>query len=175
MCPKHRTRYLRGQDENMDSIYEDQEYIIHDEYAEIVLKDKYRNIVGYAIIDVDDVEKCKKYKWHMRNTHNINYAIASLPENKKIHLHRYVLNYNGDKDVDHINHNGLDNRKDNLRVVNHPENMRNQKDNRIGIKKVPSGRYSTVVTVNYKAIYLGTFDTYDEALDARIKFLETLK
>ena len=88
---------------------------------------------------------------------------------RKIFLHRFILNYCGDKDIDHINRNGLDNRKYNLRIINHSDNIRNQSECRKGIKRVKSGKYQASITKNYKCIYLGTFDTYESALEARIR------
>ena len=124
--------------------------------------------MGRAIIDIEDIEKCSQYKWHIRNSGNNQYAISSLPNNKKLHLHRFVLGYEGECDVDHIDHNGLNNKKENLRIVSHADNIRNQKINRKGIKRVSSGRYQVTITQNYITKYLGTYDTYEEALQARI-------
>lgn len=77
--------------------------------------DKNCNFVNSALIDVEDVEKCRPYKWHIRKSNSTEYAITSLEGNKKIHLHRFVLDYDGELEVDHKNRNGLDNRKENLR------------------------------------------------------------
>lgn len=75
------------------------------------------------------------------------------------------MNYYGDQDVDHINGDGLDNRKNNLRIVSHAKNMLNRQGIH-GIKKVPSGKYQACIGINYKGIYLGTFNTYEEAKEA---------
>lgn len=65
--------------------------------------------------------------------------------------------------------NGLNNRKSNLRIVSHSDNLRNQHNNRKGIKQVGSGRFQVLLTYNYQGIYLGTYDTYEEALAARLQ------
>lgn len=168
LCPKHLTQWYRHKGFNDSTIYKNNDYVINKDYAEIILRNKNCEEVGRAIIDIDDVEKCKKYKWHARKSHNITYCIASCANNEKIHLHRYVIGYSGTDDVDHINRNGLDNRKSNLRVLSHSDNLRNQASDRKGIKKVPSGRYQVCITKMYVEFYIGTFDTYDEALTARI-------
>lgn len=174
LCPKHITQWYRYGKFLEETIYDKNEYITYEDHAEIVLKDKNLQIVGYAIIDLEDVERCKQYKWHIRKAPNTNYVIAhNLDKNGKIQLHRFILSYNGDEDVDHINRNGLDNRKSNLRIVSHSVNLANQAPQRKGIRKVGSGNYQVVITRNYKPIYLGTYKTYEEALEARLNAEKT--
>ena len=172
LCSKHRSQWYRHHGFNDDTIYAPNEYVLHDDYAEIILKNAKSEEVGRAIIDLDDVEKCKPYKWHIRQR---KYVIASIPEGirsgtKKMHLHRLISGYfDNDLNIDHINHNPLDNRKSNLRITNMQTNATNHP--RTGVVRVPSGRYRAQVTRHYKPIYIGTFDTYEEALDARKKFV----
>ena len=123
------------------------------------------NTVGFAIIDLDDVGKCSKFKWHMKRSRNTSYAIATINEREKIFLHRFVLDYRGCMDVDHINLNGLDNRKSNLRIVSHSDNLANNK--KTGVKLLPSGRWQASICYNYKTIYIGTFETEAQAFAAR--------
>ena len=175
LCPRHVTQYYRNGSFDDNTIYQPNEYVIHDEYAEIILKDKNCNIIGKAIIDLDDIDKCKQYKWHIRKSRNTQYVIASVrgQENKKIHLHRLIMNYNGDLDINHINMNGLDNRKLNLRIVTHSENKAN--NNSIGVKLVPSGRWQASICRNYKTIYIGTYNTKEDAIKARKEYIEQLQ
>ena len=101
--------------------------------------------------------------------------ICSINERKKVFMHRLVLGYREGLDVDHINGNGLDNRKCNLRICSHSKNIANQHKRTAGICKVPSGRYRASICHNYKTIYIGTYDTEDEAIEARkTKELELL-
>lgn len=167
LCSKHITQLYRHGTFLDKTIYSPNEYILHDDYAEIVLRDKHANERARALIDLEDVEMCKQYKWHARKGDHTLYVIASLPDNAKVHLHRLVLHYDGSDDVDHLNHNGLDNRKANLKVKSHAANMRNQGRGRKSIKKTPCGHYRVVLTINYKPVYLGTFNTYEEALEVR--------
>lgn len=165
LCPKHITQYYRYGKFLNETIYDKNEYVIYDDCAEIILKNKNLKEIGRAKIDIEDVDKCKKYKWHLRKSHNNQYAISSFQNGTNLHLHRLIMNYNGNEDVDHINGNGLDNRKNNLRIVSHAKNMLNRKGIH-GIKKVPSGKYQACIGINYKGIYLGTFNTYEEAKEA---------
>ena len=85
-------------------------------------------------------------------------------------MHRIVLNYFGKLEIDHINLNGLDNRKSNLRIVTRSENASNNRG--IGVKQVPSGNWQAVVCRDYKTIYIGTFSSKEEAIEARKQFIE---
>lgn len=170
-CPKHLSRHYRKQDMNKTSIYDENEYIIESDVAKIVLRDLHGEVAGEAVIDIDDVNRCKKYKWHIRSSKGrTKYVVASLPENEKIHLHRFIIGYDGPLDVDHINRNGLDNRKANLRIVTHAENTANNANT--GIRKTEAGRYIASCCRNYKTHYIGTYDNYDEAVAARAAFIK---
>ena len=57
------------------TIYDRNEIILHEKYAEIILRDKYQNIVGKTIIDIEDVDKVKDLKWHIKTSRNTNYAV----------------------------------------------------------------------------------------------------
>lgn len=72
-------------------------------------------------------------------------------------------------EIDHINGNKIDNRFENLRCVSRIDNQQNvigvRKDNSIGVKGVVKkrGKFAARITVGYKSVYLGTFDTASEA------------
>lgn len=168
LCRKHYLRRYKGKDEDR-SIYDPNDIDIFNDHAEIVLYDKNCCECARAIIDLDDVEKCRNIKWHIKSSRNTNYAISH-----GVFLHRFVLDYDGDQDVDHINHNGLDNRKSNLRIVSHAKNITNQNRESLGVKLVPSGNYQAQIMKDGKTIYLGTFSEFEQARDARVKAEETL-
>jgi hypothetical protein len=72
--------------------------------------------------------------------------------------------------VDHINGNGLDNRKENLRICSHSENQWNRtkyKNNKSGYKGVffhsKTGHWEAGIRINGKREYLGVFNTPQEA------------
>lgn len=107
LCPKHLTQLYRHGKFLDKTIYDANDIILHNDYAEIVLRNKDTNVVGITTIDIEDVELCKSYKWHLKSGENTNYAITTISPEKKIFLHRLVLGYEGNADVDHIDHNGL--------------------------------------------------------------------
>ena len=166
LCRKHYLRKYKGKD-LQHSIYDPNDYVLHDKYAEIILRDKNCDECGRAIIDIEDVDLCKTRKWHLKKGTNTNYAISSDAEDR-ILMHRLILDYHEyDKDIDHINRNGLDNRKENLRLVSHGKNITNQGEG-TGVIQVPSGNYQARIMKNRKSIYLGTFSNYRWALGARL-------
>ena len=85
----------------------------------------------YAIVDPEDYERLNKHKWYAIKGINTYYAGRNYrcPKTKKrlyIKMHREVINPPDHLDVDHINRNGLDNRKANLRPVTRAQNMLEQ-------------------------------------------------
>ena len=89
-------------------------------------------------------------------------------------MHQMIMNYYGDKDIDHIDHNGLNNCKRNLRIISHSLNIMNQYNDNNGIWHTSSNKYQAHIMVNGKDIYLGTFDTFEEAKQKRIEYEATL-
>jgi hypothetical protein len=82
-------------------------------------------------------------------------------------MHRFILDPPEDREVDHINHNRLDNQKFNLRVCTKEENQYNavlRKDNKSGYKGVylKGDKWYTSIVYAGKQIYLGRFLTAKE-------------
>lgn len=103
-------------------------------------------------------------------------------EGKFILMHRVILNYtlatelDSNWQCDHINGNGLDNRRSNLRLATKSQNGLNRKmrkDNTSGIVGVmfdkKSKKWQAVIQFNRKRTRLGTFSSFEEARDARYK------
>ena len=91
-------------------------------------------------------------------------------------LHRVIMHAPDGVDVDHKNRNKLDNRRCNLRLCKHCENLFNrpkQANNATGYKGVylnkKDGKFYASITAYKKKIHLGTFDTAQEASAAYIK------
>lgn len=151
------------------TIYDPNDYETNGDISILFLYDKNGKRVGQVIIDTEDLETCLAYKWHKKKSLNTDYATSTTKDGKKILLHRLVLGYDGELDVDHINRNGLDNRKSNLRTVPHSKNIFNQRKPMAGIFRVKSGRFRASICHNYKTIYIGTYDTKEEAIAERKK------
>lgn len=96
-----------------------------EKYAEIIIRSlKYG--IKHIIIDLDDAEKCKNYKWFLSFDEIMNSFYVKTSK-YPYSLHRVITDCPKGFVVDHINHNTLDNRKDNLKICTHSENMKNRK------------------------------------------------
>jgi len=130
-----------------------------------------------AIVDDTDYERLNRFKWYANKWGNIYYAMRQAPRSsckqRSILMHRVVLDTPKGIEVDHINKNGLDNRRSNLRRCNHAENGRHRQLNRnstTGLKGVcwrsSDCRWQSQIRVNNKKIYLGYYRTSKEAARA---------
>lgn len=86
----------------------------------------------FVTVDADDFDFLNQWKWYAWKDGERNcYARKHerLPDGKgiKVYMHRLIMSAPKGKDVDHINHNGLDNRKCNLRVCDRFENNGNSR------------------------------------------------
>ncbi len=84
----------------------------------------------FAIVDPEDFEMLNKFKWLSHKCGRAYYAFrhVNVPNKQTIVLmHRQLISSPPDKSVDHINHNGLDNRKTNLRIVSRMQNQWNMR------------------------------------------------
>ena len=136
-----------------------------------------------ALIDDEDYDKVveairykngKPGKWYAHEVQpGYCYAVNGSRRNG---IHRVVMDAPPGMDVDHINGDRLDNRKQNLRVCTRSQNSSNKKlrrDSKSGFKGVyqtRSGRYQAYIGVPNTAgqhEWLGTYDTGEEAARVR--------
>jgi hypothetical protein len=83
-----------------------------------------------TLIDEEDYEKIKDYKWYLNGK---GYVVATAyinGERHKLRLQRFLMNAPDGFVVDHINRNKLDNRKENLRICTYGENTRNRSNHK---------------------------------------------
>lgn len=81
-----------------------------------------------VLISPEDYEMLSNYKWNISKGRNTNYAVATINK-KTVMMHRLINNTPSHLVTDHINRNGLDNRRENLRSVTKSENGRNRDRN----------------------------------------------
>lgn len=79
------------------------------------------------IIDREDLSLWAQYTWYVVQGHGQSKYLKrnTLNKNTTIEFHRELMNFPKDYEIDHINRNGLDNRKANLRIVDHKTNQNN--------------------------------------------------
>lgn len=163
-CTKHYRqikKYGFATDQNPRTSYDYNEIRIDGEIAYIDLYDTKCNVIATAMIDKEDVDKIRYTKWKLSGS---GYAMnAPKFKGKNKHMSRIVLET--DQFVDHINHNTLDNRKRNLRVVTKAQNQMNS--NYKGVSETKNGKYYAYIKIDQKMINLGTYIFEDEALYAR--------
>lgn len=126
-------------------------------------------------VDDDDYEYLNQWKWHaLVHATNI-YAARSVYTNKKnkmIYMHREIMHPTLQEEVDHIDHNCLNNQKSNLRNCTRQQNQRNKR-----ARKNSSSKYLGVchkyiecivaqIRANNKTIFLGYFNTEEDAARA---------
>ena len=116
--------------------------------------------------DLEDYDKIKHYCWHLSHD-----GYVAVSNNKEYFLlHRFVMNAPQNYDIDHINHKKYDNRKLNLRIATTLENCANRTPtNKYGINGIVHKGNTWIVSIGYnnKHIYIGSFQSLDDAIKAR--------
>ena len=123
-----------------------------------------------AIVDGEDYEYLSQFKWHCEN----GYASRTIHKNGRKteeYMHRLIMNTPKDLDTDHINHNRLDNQRNNLRICTSSQNLANGKlriDNKSGRKGVywhtRDRRWVASIRYYGKRIHLGNYDNFERAV-----------
>tara|TARA_R110000803_G_scaffold179392_1_gene241790 strand:+ start:872 stop:1351 length:480 start_codon:yes stop_codon:yes gene_type:complete len=143
-----------------------------------------KNILGadfkYEEDKIYKLHSQSKTKWRCCNDLKPNKGYIRININNKLYyLHRIIykyfnedwdITYSTNNQIDHININSLDNRIENIRVVNNSQNQRNKNKKKncsskfIGVcwhKK--NRKWRAKITINGKDKHLGTFDNEEEA------------
>jgi len=143
---------------------------------------------GYNAIVDDGSEYLTNLKWHIlprgSKLRPTIYAVHSQYRPGKspilVYMHRLIIEHHTGiklsrlEEIDHINHNSLDNRISNLRIVTHQQNSFNRRR----YNKPTSSKYGRItwdkqhskwrarLTLNGKRIHIGRFINEEEAADA---------
>ena len=126
-----------------------------------------------AIVDDEDFDKLNSLNWYAVKGKESFYAqrqVRTSEGRKNFHMHKVILGV--EEQVDHINLNGLDNRKENLRVATNQQNCMNvapKHSNKTckykGVHKTRSGTFEIQIKINYKSYNIGRVK--DEELAAK--------
>lgn len=127
----------------------------------------------YAIVDDNDYKWLNKLNWYACRYNRTFYVRRNKSYCDVMYMHRLILNAPKNKLVDHIDGNGLNNQRSNLRLCNHRQNLSNQKlrkDNKSGFKGVfwnkRTKKWIANITTNYKSKRIGYFSNKKEAVKA---------
>lgn len=168
-CAKH-YQHIRLYGKILDkTIFDRNEIVVYEDYAEIILYNVKKEEVARTKIDKDKVDVVKCYKWCISKGY-----VQTTIDKKNVKLHRFISNPQDGVVVDHINGDKLDNRIENLRICTQQQNIFNSKKkatNKSGVTGVcwdkRSGKWSSQIMVNYKKIHLGYFDDFNQAVKVR--------
>jgi hypothetical protein len=151
-----------------------------------------------ALVDDEDFEYLNQFKWHASGNSKYTYYAMHRNKDRNLLMHRIIMNTPDNLEVDHIDHNGLNNQRLNLRNCSHSENIKNMlirnkkisctKEikiksrgvsinigwrkyiNKAGEEKIyySKPKFVAYLTINGKLKNLGRFETEEEA-NARYK------
>lgn len=126
----------------------------------------------FAVVDPDDAQSLSAFLWHA-TPHG--YAARREPRrdgnrDKLIYMHRQIMRAQPGQEVDHRNHDGLDNRRFNLRLTTHQGNLCNRKGAQrnsttgvLGVSLTRAGKYTARLSFSGKEVHLGVYETLEEA------------
>jgi hypothetical protein len=127
-----------------------------------------------ALVDDSDYEDLITYKWHAARDHNTFYANRLVKVGKvktTIGMHRQILGFPTGLKTDHIDGNGLNNQRSNLRAVTNRENLQNMHIQKS--RKYPGvcirkrwGTWIAYIKINGKRRHLGSFKEEGSAYSA---------
>lgn len=157
------------------TIFEPNKWEFLEDHAVCITYNKSGIANGIVKVDLDRVKELKQFKIYCRLNNGKRYACISV-DGRKVLLHRYLTGvyineYTLNSTIDHINGDSLDNRLANLRVCPQKDNMKNirKKGKVTGVNCLKDGKWVARIMSNYQTINLGTFNTQDDAIIARLK------
>jgi hypothetical protein len=127
-----------------------------------------------AVIDEEDAGRVFQYLWCVAEANGQHYAVAWI-DSKRVLLHRFVTGAEKGQVVDHISGNVFDNRKCNLRICGHSQNMWNQKIPRNntsgykGVRFVPKAMinpWRATISKKGKNFHIGCYASAEDAARA---------
>lgn len=128
--------------------------------------------VHTVLVDDEDAVLIAPYRWCVIDHGRQQYAFANVTRDGKrtiVYMHHVVMGLVG---VDHVNHDGLDNRRANLRPATPHQNVGNARAHKDavsrfkGVSAMPKGRWRARIKVDGRVTFLGSFATEDEAAAA---------
>jgi hypothetical protein len=144
-----------------------------DGVAVIELKNKAGSVIERCLVDDQDWHELCCFSWSLTKK---CYCAAHI-DGKKIRMHIHILKA---KFIDHVNGNGLDNRRSNLRMLGFAGNAQNKavpstaSSRYLGVTREKNGTFIARTNVNGKLKHLGVFDEEVDAARAYNEFVLTI-
>ncbi len=131
----------------------------------------------FALVDDEDFSRLNQHKWCVaksgRNGFRAVRGIRKDKRNVTAYMHRVIMDAPKHLDVDHINHNPLDNRKCNLRTCTKSQNQHNQQLRKSGSSQFKGvvwdkckNKWAAIIKLKTKQISIGRFNSEIEAAKA---------
>jgi hypothetical protein len=145
----------------------------------------------FALVDDEDYDYLMQWKWYAVKCTHTWYAFRSIDCNgsrRRFPMHRDILNTPKGMETDHIDHNGLNNQRSNIRICTKNENQRNKqsrgKSRFVGVcwsvcvakryskteKRIKiytyEGKWVAHILANGKPIHLGYYEKEEDAAKA---------
>ncbi len=129
-----------------------------------------------VLVDKEDYDLISEHRWYLSNIRlKIPYAVTGNLKRyngKRLRMHRLIMNAGPNQFIDHVNRNGLDNRRCNLRFCTRAQNNQNSYIPK-GVSKfkgVSWAKSRTIwearIGVNHRLIFIGYFENEIEAAEA---------
>ena len=126
----------------------------------------------FALVDAADYYRLAKFQWYANGPTKTKFYAVRKCDGKNVKMHRVVMNAPDHLFVDHIDHNGLNNTRTNLRLCTHAQNIYNQ-PSRKGTSKFKGisrqrheKNWTARIHANNKTCHLGTFASEIDAARA---------
>jgi hypothetical protein len=135
----------------------------------------------FTFVDDEDFDELIKYKWCAKKDGNTFYAIRNLPwvngKHTTLSMHRSLIARDSILHIDHIDGNGLNNTRANLRLVTHRQNMQNMHIKKssiyIGVSwYARDNTWKAQIRICGKNKHIGYFD---KEIDAHIAYIKAMK
>ena len=123
-----------------------------------------------TIVDDDDFEEISKHKWNYAQGYAKRNIAAGAGKQATLHMHVAIMGKTGGLEIDHVNGNGLDNRRDNLQFVTHAQNLQNKAPDK-NTSSVYKGvswnkrikRWTSQIMIDKKLRHLGRYENEQAA------------
>jgi hypothetical protein len=162
LCRKHYLQmYKKGKIER--TRFDKHEFVCNEKYCKINIYNRKQDVICKVKVDKEDLERVIEHKWSLDSN---GYLFTNINK-KRLALHQFILGKKEGYDIDHINSDRIDNRKENLRYATRSQNLMNKR-NVLGITWDKNRKkWLAQITVNKKHINLGRYDNKEEALKVR--------